>query len=203
MKDETINVKEVLFKTALLTIEGKSPLMSNKFKNQSFIQMQNKQNGKIKNAGKKGREVRNPEQEFKESLHVIDGKKEIYGIPSIAIKKAMVKTAGRLYGEVMTELRASFSIPQELLEIRGPKPVMDERIGYIGGRNKVANPVYRARFDKWEIDVPIRYISTTSLERLVNYLHTAGQTLGIMSYRLENDGTHGEFIVKQIKKEDV
>lgn len=188
------------YKTAVVTIEGVTPLMSNKFSEKSMDEIEAKQLGKVVKIGAKGKAPRDPQEEFESSIHMThDGKP---GFPSIAIKESLVITAGRLTGAVMTHLRASFNIPIEILGIAGDYPVMDRRIGYIksGMGKKTAMPVYRAKYENWSIDVPIRYLENVSIELITNFLNMAGEATGIGSFRPENKGPFGQFKVTEVKE---
>lgn len=194
MKQDLVEIKPVEFKHTMITIVGETSLLVNKMTQREQEKIEAKEMGLIKGKGSISREPRNPEKEYLEKVHWI--KKGVPGFPSKGIKEAMISAGGRIHQEVMTKMRAYFIIPEPLLEIKGSKPVLDKQVGYLKGT--IATMIYRARFDKWEIDIPIRYIGSVDPTLFFNLLYTAGHSIGLGSCRPEKNGTNGQFTLKQL-----
>ena len=94
----------------------------------------------------------------------------------------------------MTELRGSFHIEGELVEIKG-KPNMREDMVRIG--MGTADIRYRPEFKEWSVTLPLRYnADKISLDQIVNMFNLAGFGVGVGEWRPEKDGTHGMFHVQ-------
>lgn len=171
---------------ALFRIEGTEPLIVHKFSEKAQKMIEDKQAKKSKG----GRELRDPEAEFRGALHVFtDGKR--YGFPTGGFKAAMIR-AGKQLGYVMTDLKGWFFIePDEketnLVEIIG-EPEMRTDMVRIG--NGVADVRYRPVFNDWAAALRIRYNNKSiSAEQLAEILALAGFACGIGDWRPEKAAT--------------
>jgi len=190
-----------------ITIVGLSPLLVNNFDvktrqelDDTYQEGLNAKERKLKREDKT-RERKTPHQEFLSSLYTMAGKPGKYGIPAAGIKKCGV-TAASLSNIPMTLATRAFHVVGDtagLIEIKGSKPVMDERIVRVGpfGNKKPATR-RRGRFDKWEITFTVRYrADLITTEQLVNLYESAGFSVGICEYRPEKSGNLGMFCVKR------
>lgn len=147
---------------------------------------------------KKGREARDPVQEFKDSLYTMS--KGRYGIPAAGIKNCAVSACRFIEGIPMTIAKGSFHVFEEengLIEVKSGKPTLDERIVRIGNfGNKKPMTRYRGRFDKWSVTFNIKYNARAiSAEQLLNLYENAGFSVGLCEYRPEKGGNLGMFRV--------
>lgn len=169
--------------TATFRLNGTTSLICHAWSDKAKRQMLDKQ---MKRAAK-GKEAKNPEQDFLDSLYPMpDG--DGYGFPALAFKAAMVR-AGTLAELRMTFLRLVMHVPDGLIRIEGtPEPREDMvRVG-----NGVADIRYRGEFMPWAVDLPIRFnANVISHEQLANLLVTAGFSVGVGEWRPEKDGNHG------------
>lgn len=194
-KQKVIQVPEPDLREVRVTIEGVTPLMTNRFPEETLEDMMNKQ-GKKASAG---RAPRDPDEVFRNSLHSMNGGGPPYGFPGGGVKKAMAAAGYRFAGHAMTEINGAINILGDLLTIEGSEPYRDSRYALLQG--KTGTVAHRARFDEWKITVPIRYnASAISLEQVLNLLNLAGFSVGIGSYRPEKKGDFGQFEIKSVEE---
>ena len=141
---------------------------------------------------KKKKEQRNPQAEMESALYYIDKKKNRYGIPSIAFKKAGVAVCGRnnpadyISAKVA---RQAFFVLGDLVEIQSdPKvPTVREDFVKIGGSSTDLR--FRPQFDNWYTTLPIKYnTAVISPEQLVHIFNLAGFGVGVGENRPEKRG---------------
>lgn len=171
-----------------VTIVGDSPLIVHKWSEKAKKQIRDKQTKKA-NAG---REAKNPEQDFKESLHITpEGK---YGFPVIGIKAAAVTACTSTAAMTKVAARQAFHIEGEYAVIEGSEPTMREDMVKVG--MGTADIRYRGQYWPWHTTVRIRFNGNVmSAEQILNLLNTAGFGVGIGEWRPERDGQFGLFHV--------
>ena len=196
-KTEVVELKKVETRHLKITIEGITPLLQNKMRAGAKQKIIDNEDGQ-----KSKKQPRDSEKEFKQSMHVIDEKKEIYGVNAMALKMAMIRMAYNKFEIPMTESPMYFYIYSEdfseLIPIIGSKPVMDARITYL--KRTTATMCYRGRFDKWKLTFIIKYTTDISRESLLNILNAVGGLSGIGSYRLEKKGIFGQFKISEVNE---
>jgi hypothetical protein len=189
--DEAVTVPPLETGKVTFTVHGLSSLIVHRFGEKSRKQMEDNQQGVARH--KKAPKV--PEEEFRSSLYVINDKKGIYGFPASGFKKAMVSACRYAEGFTMTKALGSFHVMGDLLQIKGPKPIMRTdvvRVGKFG--SKTSDIRYRGEFKDWSIDVEILYNQrVVSKEILAHLLHLAGFSVGIGEWRPEKGGQFGMF----------
>lgn len=166
---------------------GDSPLICHAWSAKAKKQMLDKQMKKAK----PGREAKDPEADYKESLYHLPGGK--HGFPAIAFKAAAVGACRFVEGVKMTEARGAFHIDQEMIQIDGkPSPREDMvRIG-LG----TADIRYRGEFKEWSAILPVKFnAGSISAEQIVNLFNVAGFGVGVGEWRPERDGQFGRFHV--------
>lgn len=126
-----------------------------------------------------------------------------FGFPATGIKQAAIMAASRYEIDVKTTaLRGMFFIagegPNQLVEIKGCKPVVREDVCKVGGISKTADLRYRPEFDNWYMDLKIQYNANgpVSLEQIINLINLGGFCCGIGEWRPERDGNYGMFQVQ-------
>ena len=177
------------FKTQYLELQlvGDSPLIVHAWSHKAKTEMLEKQMKKAKQA----KAVRDPEQEYKDSLYTMpDG--DGYGFPVIAFKAAAVRAANDA-GMKMTEARRAFHIDGELVKING-EPRMREDMVKIG--MGTADLRYRGEFTQWSVTLLIKFNShVISQEQIANLFALAGFGVGVGEWRPEKSGSFGRFHV--------
>lgn len=189
MVDKTIEIPEIKLRRMVVSIEGQTPLLVNRFGEKSRKAIEDKQ----QKVAKVAKAARIPDEEFREALHVIsDG---VYGFPAVGIKKALVVAGGRFADEKMTHLRGIINIMGDLIEIKGPPPTMrSDTVRLQGGVTSIA---YRPQFMPWEMDVPLLFNASLIGEaQILNLFQIAGFSVGIGAWRPECNGVYGQFMLK-------
>lgn len=179
-----------------LRIVGDSSLIVHRFDDKTRKEMEDKQARKAK----QGREARDPEQEFKDSLYLTsDGK---LGFPASAFKNAMVDACRFVQDVTMVGARGAFHVMEDrdgLVLIDG-EPRMRTDIVRVGGRGKgtgTATPRYRGEVFPWSADLTIRWNTRAiSIAQITNLLNVAGFGVGIGEWRPEKNGSYGMFHVE-------
>lgn len=167
---------------------GDSSLICHRWSEKAKKQILDKQTGKAS----KGRELKNPEQDYLDSLYPYPGGG--YGFPTIAFKNAAVQACTSL-GKSVTKVaaRQAFHVMGELAKIEGnPTPREDMvRVGM-----GTADIRFRGEFEQWSTTIRVRYNARLlSTEQLINLFNTAGFAVGVGEWRSEKDGGHGLFHV--------
>lgn len=189
------------------TVVGDTSLICHAWSEKAKKQMLAKQR---KEAKSKAHDIREPEQEFRESLYKYDD--DSYGFPAIAFKAAMV-TAANDVGIQKTLARRAFHIMgatseesgtditmhrNDLVKIIGPPPQLREDIVRLGGPSRPADLRYRGEFLVWKCHLNIVYnAGVISKEQILNLLQIAGFGVGVGEWRPEKDGMSGMFHIAE------
>ena len=185
-----IKIPAVSIEKIIITIEGISSLISNRFSSDL--------SGNPKN--------NTPEKQFEDSIHFTESKK--YGYPSRAIQKAIINACRIKQKDVksykMTEMRGIFSIlsgdKKGLLELDCSDPVVFDRIVY---NNSNAIKHRYAKYDDWKITFELIYNSQCkSIDDFLYLLSLAGQFvgLGVLRPQCQDSGEYGRFKIIEVKK---
>lgn len=186
---EVVELKKINIQRVEISLVGDSPLIVHAWSEKAKREMLEKQMKKAKVA----KEAKNPERDYEQAFYRLPSGKP--GFPTIAFKSAAVSAGGRFAdGLKMTELRGSFFIEGEMVEIHG-EPNMREDMVRVG--MGTADIRYRPEFKAWKVRLPIRYnADAISLEQLVNIFNLAGFGVGVGEWRPEKDGQYGMFHVE-------
>lgn len=208
---ETVRLATLLSKKATVSpfvfwIVGDTPLITNAWSKKAKFEIL----AKHLKATKPGKEIRNPEQEFTDSLYEMGENTGKYGFPAMGIKKCIVNAAHKdkginktttmqalwLNGDMhrVKTAHAGAICDMPLLRIYGSDPLMREDPTRIGGMNKTAALAYRGQFTVWGMRVTGRMnISILSLENLAFLIQEAGVAYGAGEWRNERAGMFGAF----------
>jgi hypothetical protein len=197
--------KKAVFLHFRMWLVGDTPLITHAWSEKARREMLSKQ---VK-ATKQGREVRDPEEEYRSSLYEMgDGN---YGIPVTGAKAAIVGAAHKDKGVPRTALQAALYLDANMVRTRpalagaicdlplvkiwGSAPEMREDMVRIGsGIKKTATLSYRGQFTTWAILITGRLNeSVVPQEAFITLVADAGVSIGLGEWRNERSGIFGAF----------
>ena len=217
-KIETVEIKPIEMNTVEVTLIGDTPLIMHAWSEKAKRMMLEAQQGKAK--GKK-KEVKNPVDDFIQSMYWLDGMPDTagkneeeceelftqaiqsgarFGFPVTAFKQAAISAAYRMgWTKDKMSLRGVFFIESDfgdMAEIVSDTPEMREDMVKIG--MGTADIRYRGEFKNWHTTFRIKYNvnGQYSLENILNILNAGGMVCGVGEWRPERDGQFGMFHVK-------
>lgn len=192
--DVPVSIGAIDIKYISLVLKGTSSLISHKFSEKSQTTMLAKQMKTA--AAKPGREAKNPEQDYKDSLYVLkDGR---YGFPLSGFKNAAVDAAAFMDGMKKTMMRGSFHLVdmdgEDLAVIQGTPQMRQDRVTVGMG---TADIRFRGEFPAgWKVKLSVRYnANAISPAQIMQLFNTAGFSIGVGDWRPQKDGSHGMFEV--------
>lgn len=171
-------------------IQGLSPLIMHKWSEKALKMLRDKGAGKKT----KNREVRNPEKEAKDGIH-LTAKKDV-GIPAGAFKKALINAAHKDIGIEKTLVRKSIFIetddPGMIMKISADKPILREDPVRIGQGS--ADLRYRFEFRNWKCQISATIDSELLRpDDVLKLVERAGFGVGLLEMRPEKEGEFGRF----------
>jgi len=193
-----VHVAQIDLRLATILIEGTSPLVVHAWGEKAKKMMRDKQAKKAK----VGREVRDPEQEFRDSLYYVNREKQpIYGFPAVGFKAAAGTAWSHMDGMKKGIILGSFHIingvptPQgDLVPITYADLRMREDMVRVGMGS--ADLRYRGEFSGWKTRLQVKYnASSISIDQLVSVLDVAGFAIGVGEWRPAKEGSYGMFQV--------
>lgn len=221
---ETVSLSSMLskaseYKRFSVWIVGETPLICHAWSHKAKLEMLQKQVGAIK----PGKEKRDPEKDFVDSLYVMDKGKDgeplSYGFPVTGFKKAFLSVAHKDKGVARTATRQALWLDMEmtstrpalagamcdmpLIRIFGSKPEMREDMGRIGtGLTKTANLIYRAQFTTWAVRITGRFNpALLDTMKIVSLVMDSGIATGVGEWRNEKDGVFGGYRIAETVEE--
>lgn len=191
-KSETaVSLPPLRIETIEVMLVGDTPLITHRWSEKAKKEILDKQMKKAKQA----KEAKNPEQDFKDSLYILDDGR--YGFPAIGFKAAAVTACTSIGGITKVAARQAFHLDGEVGEyavIQGGEPTPREDMVRIG--MGTADIRYRGQFDPWWTTITLRHnANVLSAEQILNMLNTAGFGVGVGEWRPERDGAFGRFHV--------
>lgn len=205
--------KKPLFKRFSMWVVGDTPLITHAWSEKAKREMLQKQ---VK-ATKPGKEARDPQQDFVNSLYEMG--KDQFGFPVTGIKNCILASAHKDKGIPRTAVMAALYLDAEMVRVRpalagavcdmplvrihGSDPEMREDMVRIGaGMSKVANLAYRAQFTTWAMRVTGRLNSTVITDEALAFLVSeSGMSCGIGEWRNEKKGVFGAFHLASVEEE--
>lgn len=190
--ERAIKLVEFDIREAQIKLVGDTALICHAWDVKAKRQMLEKQMG-IATAG---REKKNPEQDFENSLYPHpDGG---YGFPAIGFKCAAV-TACTSLDKAITKVaaRQAFHVHgfnrNELVKINGIPSAREDMVRVGQG---TADIRYRGEFKEWDCVLDLRYNARVlTLDQIVNLFNVAGFAVGVGEWRPECNGQYGLFHV--------
>lgn len=202
-----LDIKEVPIK-----IVGDTPLIVHAWSEKAKRMMLDAQ---MKTTKTKAKELRDPYDDFIQSMYWIEGKPEVstpeafeesvkngakWGFPVGAIKMAGNAAAYRLgWVKNQMELRGSYFLKSEygdIARIISDEPIMREDMVRVGMGS--ADLRYRAEYDNWSMDLILEYNASgnMTLEQIVNVINAGGYVCGLGEWRPEKDGINGRYHIE-------
>lgn len=209
-----VEIKPVKIVRTVITIVGDSPLIVHAWSEKAKRMMLEAQMKTKKD--KKAREIRDPFDEFINSMYWLNGKPEEstpeafeaaiaggakFGFPVTGIKQAAISAAYRSGStKDMASMRGVFFIngidSSEYATIESDAPVMREDMVRIG--MGTADLRYRAEFPEWRMKVVLSYNDNGvyTLDHIINAINLGGFMCGVGEWRPERDGQNGMYHVE-------
>jgi hypothetical protein len=204
---ELVTLKPIKIKRVEIKVVGDTSLIVHRWSQKAIRMMLDKQMKKASG----GREARDPEQEFVNTLYFTKGEpKELtaesfeeavkkgaqFGFPSTAFKQCAISGG---YRAGMTKDKKSimghFHIDDELVRIVGT-PSMRTDMVRLSGMGSPADIRFRAEFREWSAVISVKYNEAViSAEQIFNLFNIGGFSVGVGEWRPENNGSHGMFHV--------
>lgn len=219
--EEAIVIRPIDIVTTEVRIVGDTPLIMHAWSEKARRMMLAAQQGR-KKATKK--EVRNPVDDFINSMYWISGKPEVpegateeecevlfteaiangarFGFPATSFKQAAQSAAYRLgWTKNQVGMRGAFFIEtgeDGLVEIESDPPILREDLVRVG--MGTADLRYRGEFRNWSATLKIQYNASgdISLDAILNALNAGGFTCGVGEWRPEKDGNYGRFHIASV-----
>lgn len=193
MKNQVIEIEDFKMEKVVIEIVGMSPLIMHNFPEKARKEIRDKQQGE-----KNKREIRKPELETKQCLHLTDD--GVYGFPAMGFKKGMLNYAYQhKFFKNKTAPRASFMVVADcpvtnLVKITGDWEMVEDWVRLNGSS---ADLRYRPYFKEWSALVRIEYSPNLINEKAIAaLLQGAGRFYGIGDNRPEKDGPYGQYKIK-------
>lgn len=211
---EVIEIRPLDIKRVKVRITGDTPLIVHAWSEKAKRQMLEAQ---MKTTKTKAKDVRDPFDDFVQSLYWLEGKPEEstpeafedainngakWGFPVGAIKQAGNSAAYRLgWVKNQMQLRGSYFLQTEfgdMTEIKGSIPEIREDMVRIGMGS--ADLRYRGEFKNWYMDMTLEYNASgdMTLEQILNVINAGGYTCGIGEWRPEKDGSFGKYHIETV-----
>jgi hypothetical protein len=189
----TVVLPSLQIETVNVTLIGDTPLIVHRWSEKAKRQMLDKQ---MKRATA-GREAKDPERDFRDSLYVLeDGS---YGFPIIGFKAAAVTACTSIGSMTKVAARQAFHVDGEFAVIEGDEPTMREDMVRVG--MGTADIRYRGEFKNWFTTIAVKFnANVMSAEQILNLMQTAGFAVGVGEWRPEKDGQFGRFHVATAKE---
>lgn len=191
-------------KSLQVSIMGDTPLMTHSWSQKARLEMLAKQ---MKISLPK--EAKDPVEQFLRSLYTLDDGH--YGLPAIAIKRAMVTACTDLTNVTKASAIRAFRIrgerghthagfcglqtPMDLVRVLSPNPPhMREDAVRLSGVGRVADLRYRPEFWPWAMQLDVDFNPDLIREdSLLKLLQHAGFCIGLAEFRQERGGDLGSF----------
>lgn len=213
-KEEVVEIRPLDIKRVKIRITGDSPLIVHAWSEKAKRMMLETQ---MKTTKTKGKPVRDPYDDFVQSLYWLEGKPDEstpeafekavkngakWGFPVGAIKQAGNSAAYRMgWVKNQMNLRGAYFLQTEygeMAEIQGAIPEMREDMVRVG--MGTADLRYRGEFKNWHMDMILEYNASAdmTLEQILNVINAGGYTVGIGEWRPEKDGSFGKYHIETI-----
>lgn len=208
-KAAIVDLQSLKIEKMIIRIDGVTPLITHVFSQKAKQKILDKQQ---KKASPVKYDIKNPVEDFIESLYWLEGKPTEYteeafeealmggarfGFPSRGLKASAV-SAGYRAGVCKDKVSTNgfFHIDDEFIEIHGV-PHMREDAVPVGMGTDIR---FRGQFDEWHSYALIKYnAGAISPEQIINLFMLGGFAVGIGEWRPEKSGSFGMYSVGEEK----
>ena len=203
---KTIALKPVKRQYVRFRIRGLSPLIQHRWSEKAKRMMLEKKQGRKT----KDREPCDPEAEAREATYFTSS--GAYGVPAMAIKRALIAAAHKDVGIEKTLVRKALFIlcsdPSGVLAMDCDEPVIGQAGDGTGDPVRVGmgstDLRYRPYFHRWSIDITCELdADLLRVDDLLTLVDRAGFGVGIGEWRPEKGGDYGRFEVDRSVKVQV
>lgn len=157
--------------------------------------------GGKKTAAEKRDLKHNPEEEFRDSVHRMEGGPTLLGFPGPAVKGAMMTAALETPGITKSSVQRLVSIPDQKIRIWG-KPYLHMAVVKSADINRTPDIRTRAFLPRWAAMVDVTYVTPTlNAYSIASLLTNAGMIVGLGDFRQEKG--RGAFGCFDVFAEDV
>lgn len=181
--------------TVVIGIIGTAPYVQHKFSQKARNQMLQKQIAGLAGKGKKQREGRDIEQDYKDAMH-LDSKGR-HGIPAPAFRSAMI-SACRLVGFQMTKAKLSVFVTPDCFDADDGTPLVliegTPRLheGYVRLETGVASVSLRPMWESWTANVRVSFDEDQfTVTDVYNLMARAGLQVGVGEGRPDSKKSNG------------
>ena len=193
-RKKSIELKDFKIRNVVIEIEGMSPLITNKFSSKAQGMIENKQQGRSKNAK---HEIKVPENDYENAKHKSPLGWD--GFPAAGYKAAMTRGA-KMIGMVMKDAQTSFFVKADCEETQLVRTYGENRMRTDMVRIGVgsADIRYRPEYPNWSAKLIIEYNEgVLSVEQIYQMLSAAGYGCGIGEMRPgKGNFSFGRFKIK-------
>lgn len=184
----TLIIPKLNLQVIRVRIVGDTPLLCHRWSEKAMNMILDKQ---MKRPAK-GREAKDPQRDFEESLYRCPNGK--CGFPALAFKTAAVDACTSVSGITKVMARQAFHVRGDLVEIEG-EPRMHQ--GMVRIAMQTADIRFRGEFPEWACWLEIEYnASVMSAEQITGLIELAGFAVGVGEHRSERGGRYGRFHVE-------
>lgn len=196
-----IEIPPIEVQTIRVTIQGTSPLLTNRFADETLKEIVASQGEK--KASKK-RDPIDPQKRASACIHWLqNGKgKPVAAFSGVGIWKCIF-TAAKYVDWVMTEAKALIQVPDVLVEIQSEDDW--QLFSHFAKPNfKTTVIAHRPRWNDWRMTFDVRFDKRgIGMEQVVNLIYHAGLKIGLGSWRPEKSGTFGTFRIQSVEDRGV
>ena len=212
-QEEVVEIRPLDIREVPIRIVGDTPLIVHAWSEKAKRMMLEAQ---MKTTKTKARDLRDPFDDFIQSMYWLEGKPEVstpeafdeacangakWGFPIGALKMAGNAAAYRM-GWVKNQmgLRGAYFLKSEYGElaeiITEDVPEMREDMVRVGMGS--ADLRYRAEFKNWSMNLTLEYNASGeyTLEQICNIINAGGYVCGLGEWRPEKDGDYGRYHIE-------
>ena len=179
----TVQIKPPKIETAIFNIKGTAPYVQARFSGKAMQAMMSKMAAGGTAKGKKIREARDFDSDYKNAMHIGNG--GWHGIPASAFRQAMI-SACRLVGFKMTLAKLSVFVEADGFDVIDGIPLIKltgepQRVDMaVRNQTGVADIRIRPMWREWGASVRVRYDSDQfTIEDVTNLMARVGLQVGI------------------------